>query len=69
MHIIYLKQDIYKKINSKWSWSQGYDDFYDKIDNAMIYIYIWGNFNGYLYMRVISSLSWRKVIKLMRVCV
>jgi hypothetical protein len=41
MHIIYLKQDIYKKINSKWSWSQGYDDFYDKIDNAMIYIYIY----------------------------
>jgi len=40
MHIIYLKQDIYKKINSKWSWSQGYDDFYDKIDNAMLYIYI-----------------------------
>jgi hypothetical protein len=41
MHIIYLKQDIYKKINSKWSWSQGYDDFYDKIDNAMLYIYIY----------------------------
>jgi hypothetical protein len=55
MHIIYLKQDIYKKINSKWSWSQGYDDFYDKIDNAMLYI--WGNFNGYLYMLLISSLS------------